>query len=333
MGDFAMDSIRSFHELSAEQQVNAGGKGSVLARLAQAGYPVPDGLLILPAAFSGDELLPEAWTGVQVHLDRMRRDDPDITFAVRSSAVGEDAARASFAGEFESVLDAATDEALWDAIHAVRRSRHSERVRAYSDAQGMAITHEMAVVVQRLVRSELSGVLFTADPVTGSHARMVGNMVHGLGEQLASGETSGQAFALARPRGRFSGPPELKRFARRLYRLASNLEEALGGALDIEWAVKGRQLYLLQARPITTLQGHNPTTGEWNDSLTGDYLWSNTNVSEAVPDVMTPSEAASYLKVSEEDVVAAINAKQLKAKKIGNSFRISREALDEYLKS
>ncbi len=53
----------------------------------------------------------------------------------------------------------------------------------------------------------------------------------------------------------------------------------------------------------------------------------------AVPDVMTPSEAASYLKVSEEDVMAAINAKQLKAKKIGNSFRISRGALDEYLKS
>ena len=53
----------------------------------------------------------------------------------------------------------------------------------------------------------------------------------------------------------------------------------------------------------------------------------------AVPDVMTPGEAASYLKVAEEDVVAAINAKQLKAKKIGNSFRISREALDEYLKS
>jgi excisionase family DNA binding protein len=53
----------------------------------------------------------------------------------------------------------------------------------------------------------------------------------------------------------------------------------------------------------------------------------------AVPDVMTPAEAATYLKVSEEDVVAAIGAKQLKAKKIGNSFRISREALDEYLKS
>jgi hypothetical protein len=250
---------------------------------------VPDGLLILPAAFSGDELLPEAWTAVQVHLDRMRRDDPDITVAVRSSAVSEDAARASFAREFESVLDAATDEAVRDAIHAVRRSRHSERVRAYSDAQGMAVTHEMAVVVQRLIRAEISGVLFTADPVTGSHTRMVGNLVHGLGEQLVSGETSGQAFALARPRGRYSGPPELKHLARPLYSLARRLEEALGEPQDIEWAVKGHKLYRLQARPITTLQGHNPTTGEWNDSLTGDYLWANTNVSEAIPDVMTPS--------------------------------------------
>jgi len=53
----------------------------------------------------------------------------------------------------------------------------------------------------------------------------------------------------------------------------------------------------------------------------------------AVPDVMTPAEAATYLRVSEEDVVAAISASQLKAKKIGNSYRISREALDEYLKS
>ena len=284
-----MDGIRSFHELSAEQQAYAGGKGRVLAWLFQAGYPVPDGLVIFPAAFSGDALSPEAWTAVQVRLNRMRQGDPGITFAVRSSAVSEDSVRASFAGGFESVLDLATDEAVREAIHTVRRSRHSERVRAYSEAQNLDQAHERAVVVQRLVRADVSGVLFTADPVTGSYARMPGHLVRGLGEPLVSGQTSGQAFALAQPRGRFSGPPELKRFARRLYKLASRLEEALGGPQDMEWAVEGRKLYLLQSRPITTLQGHNPATGEWNDSLTGDYLWSNTNVSEAVPDVMTPS--------------------------------------------
>jgi pyruvate,water dikinase len=118
---------------------------------------------------------------------------------------------------------------------------------------------------------------------------MPGHLVHGLGEQLVSGQTSGLAFCLARPQGKYSGPPELGRFARKLYRLASRLEATLGGPQDIEWAVEGRTLYVLQSRPITTLQGHNPATGEWNDSVTGDYLWSNANVSEAVPDVMTPS--------------------------------------------
>jgi excisionase family DNA binding protein len=70
-----------------------------------------------------------------------------------------------------------------------------------------------------------------------------------------------------------------------------------------------------------------------SDSLQKGMQSGKPGAAPGVPDVMTPGDAAAYLKVSEEDVVAAINAKQLKAKKIGNSFRISREALDEYLKS
>jgi excisionase family DNA binding protein len=70
-----------------------------------------------------------------------------------------------------------------------------------------------------------------------------------------------------------------------------------------------------------------------SDSLQKGMQSGGKAAAAAVPDVMTPGDAAAYLKVSEEDVVAAINAKQLKAKKIGNSYRISREALDEYLKS
>jgi pyruvate,water dikinase len=66
------------------------------------------------------------------------------------------------------------------------------------------------------------------------------------------------------------------------------LEKYLCSPQDIEWAIAGGRLYLLQSRPITTMQAHNPTTGEWNDSLTGDYLWTNANFGEAFPDVMTP---------------------------------------------
>ena len=286
--------VRAFDEMTVQEQALVGGKGGTLARLYQAGYPVPEGFVILPAAFQDDRLTPEAWPQVQAHLDHMRQKRNGMAaFAVRSSALSEDSAQASFAGEFETVLDVHTDEMIRAAIQAVRQSRWSERVQVYSEAKGIQAEHpdeghDLAVVVQRLVRADISGVLFTADPVSGSHTHMIGNFVFGFGEELVSGEAEPYTFTLARPKGRYEGPPELGRFARRLFKLALRLEEELGGPQDIEWAIAGRKLYLLQSRPITTLVGYNAATGEWNDSLTGDYLWSNTNLVEAVPDVMTP---------------------------------------------
>ena len=200
--------ISSFKKLTKEQVPFAGGKGRTLARLYQAGYRVPDGFVILPAAFADDDLTTEAWAQVQTQLARMRRDDRDGTFAVRSSALSEDSAQASFAGEFETVLDVRTDKDIRTAIGTVRRSRHSARVQAYSQAitfsaaQGLDETeHEIAVVVQRLIRAELSGVLFTADPVTGNRMQMVGNFVPGLGEKLVSGEANPHTFTLKSPEG------------------------------------------------------------------------------------------------------------------------------------
>ena len=282
-----MDMVQAFGELKEYQPI-AGGKGGTLARLYQAGYPVPDGFVILPTAFAGDKLTTEAWMQVRMHLARMRKRDKNIAFAVRSSAMSEDAAQASFAGEFETVLDVRSDEMLHDAIHTVRRSRHSERVRAYSEAKGIDTVHEIAVVVQQLVRADVSGVLFTADPLTGSRNEMTGNFVYGFGEELVSGEAEPYTFTLERPKGRYSGPPEPKRFARKLYTLARRLEKDLGCPQDIEWAVARDKVYVLQSRPITTLMGFNPVTGEFNDSLTGDYVWSCVNVGEAMSVVMTP---------------------------------------------
>jgi phosphohistidine swiveling domain-containing protein len=288
-----METVFAFDELPPERQASAGGKGSTLACLYQASYPVPNGLVILPTAFSGDELPPDtlsakAWAQVQAHLVRLRGDDPHAAFTVRSSALAEDSARASFAGEFETVLDVRSDEAVREAIGAVRRSRHAERVRAYARARGVETDLEMAVVVQRLVRANLSGVLFSADPVTGSRDQMSGNYVHGLSEALVSGQATPQEFSLSRPRGHYDGPAELKRFARRLFRLAKRLERDLGRPQDIEWAIAGGKVCLLQSRPITPLLGFDPLTGEYNDSRTGDYVWSCVNVGEALSVVMTP---------------------------------------------
>jgi phosphohistidine swiveling domain-containing protein len=281
--------IRAFRKLAREEEPCAGGKGRTLARLRRAGYPVPDGFIVLPAAFAGDDLTGEAWAQVQAHLARMRRDDRQGSFAVRSSALGEDAAQASFAGVFETVLDVRTDEQIQQAIHTVRRSRHSARAQAYSQAQGIEeAVHEMAIVVQRLIRADFSGVLFTADPVTGNLMQMAGNFVPGLGDKLVSGQANPQTFTLARPKGTYRGPPALDRVARDLYRTACRLEKQLAGPQDIEWAVAGRRLYILQSRPITTLRGYKPRTAEWNDSLRGSFLWSGTNLVENAPHVLTP---------------------------------------------
>lgn len=280
--------VRFFWDLTAEQALLAGGKGRALARLYQAGHHVPNGFVILTTAFDGDALKPAAWEQVRGALVELRAGQADRALAVRSSALSEDSAQASFAGEFETVLDVRDDDGLRRAIETVRRSRHASRVGAYSRAQGLGPAHDVAVVVQQLVRPDFSGVIFTADPVTGSRMAVVGNFVRGLGERLVAGEATASSFTLRRPRGDYEGPPELRPFARQLYRAALRIEHEFGAPQDLEWAIAGGRLALLQARPITTLRGHDLTTGEWNDSLTGDYLWTSANVGEAIPDVMTP---------------------------------------------
>lgn len=282
------NTVKNFKELTSEQQALAGGKGGRLARMYRAGYPVPEGFVVLPPAFQGEELNPEAWHQIQGYLSDMREKHKGALFAVRSSALSEDSTIASFAGEFETVLNAKTDEEIQEAIHTVFRSRGSERVRAYSSVQGMEQPHEIAVVVQLMVQSEISGVLFTADPITGSFVSMIGNYVHGLGEQLVSGEANAYDFKLTRPKGKYEGPDEFKRYGSKLYKLADKLEKELGKPQDIEWAVAGGKLYLLQSRPITTLLAGKLDTYEINYSLMGDELWTNTNVAEAIPDVYPP---------------------------------------------
>jgi pyruvate,water dikinase len=279
--------IVPFSELTSEQSVLAGGKGSTLAKLRQAGYPVPGGFVFLIDSFDGDELKPGLWEQAAAYLARMRKMHPGCRFAVRSSALAEDSAAASFAGEFDTVLDVAGDDEVRQAVATVHKSRHNARVQAYSKSQGLANEHDLAVVVQLLIPAKLSGVLFTADPLSGSRTHMVGNFVFGLGEKLVSGETSAEGFKLARPYGKYTGSPALKKFGRQLFKMADRLEKELGGPQDIEWAVADGKLFLLQSRPVTSLRAYNPATGERNDSFLADFVWSNGNGAEIQPGVVT----------------------------------------------
>ena len=189
--------VIGFGELSPKELATAGGKGGSLAKLYQAGYPVPDGFVILPSAFKGENLQPEAWQQVLINLNRFRQLNGKPAFAVRSSALREDSAYASFAGEFETVLDVHTDEAVRAAVYEVFKSRLSERVKAYSRAKGLEGEQRIAIVVQKMVRADISGILFTADPVSGSRGVMNGNFVFGFGEELVSGEVEPYIFAIS----------------------------------------------------------------------------------------------------------------------------------------
>lgn len=99
-----LDMIKSFKELTPELQSLAGGKGCMLSKMFQAGYPVPDGFVILPSAFNENNLNEDAWNKIKHYLKEIRKDNESVLFAVRSSALSEDSAQASFAGEFETVF-------------------------------------------------------------------------------------------------------------------------------------------------------------------------------------------------------------------------------------
>jgi pyruvate,water dikinase len=113
-----------------------------------------------------------------------------------------------------------------------------------------------------------------------------------MGDKLVSGQVSASTFTFERPGGAYHGPTELNRIAKSLHREAHNIENELGSPQDIEWAVTGGKLFILQARPITTLNGYNPVTADWNDSRKGNFLWSATNLMEACQEVLTPFTAS-----------------------------------------
>jgi len=271
----------------------AGGKGKSLARMKQEGvFPVPDGCVILSTAFTNGDLTGDAWIQVQKDLGRLRKGQT-VAFAVRSSALQEDSAQASFAGEFESVLNVTTDDEIRDAIRRVAGSAHSERVDSYSQVHGLQTgDHAVAVVIQTMVQPDYAGVLFTVDPLTGNFSKMSGNFVKGIGEQLVSGSVSAETFTFNRPAGVYTGLADLTSIAKPLYRAAAAIETLMGCPQDIEWAVKDGKVYILQARPITTLNGFDPANAVWNDSLKGEFLWSATNLMEASPEVLTPFTAS-----------------------------------------
>ncbi len=200
--------------------------------------------------------------------------------AVRSSACAEDSEAASFAGQQETYLHVRGGDDVRARIRDCWASFFSERALFYREQKGSLDDLGMAVVVQRMVEAEIAGVLFTCDPVRKRHDRMVVEAVLGLGEAVVSGQVTPDHYVLKRdgsirkaqvhtqpyaivalPQGgveeRELSPEEggVQKVADdvlvRLARIGDDLEQRLGAPQDIEWAVQGGEIFVLQARPVT----------------------------------------------------------------------------------
>ncbi len=269
-----MKYIFSFKDISEDVSTLCGGKGASLARLTKMGMPVPEGHVITANAF-GSGIIPEALAELETLLSGL---SDKCTYAVRSSAVSEDGENASFAGAFETVTNVKREDII-TAVKQVAASADSVRVKKYAESSGTD-SGGIAVVIQRFVKPEFAGVVFTADPISGSASVMMGNYVRGEGEALVSGEKNAEEFTFDAMKFSYTGNKEFERYAKELYKYCGKIRNGYGRPMDIEWAVSGGKVYILQARPITSLKRMDRDSFKVNGSLSGEYLLSKTNVGE-----------------------------------------------------
>jgi phosphohistidine swiveling domain-containing protein len=299
----------------------AGGKGAALDRLVALDARVPRTGVVTTSSYRAFEAQPEIASFVaglkasevpdpsEHDTQRLRVDEAFLSVAlpadvarevdaladeigggakvaVRSSATAEDLASASFAGQYESYLNVDRD-GVHDALRLVWASLWYPAPRAYRrfrDIDEVDLT--MAVVVMRMLDPTHAGVLFTVDPGGTADAVRL-EVVEGLGEQLVSGERTPDAHVIARA-GIVDAFAAISAPLADLAREAVRLEEALGGPQDIEFAVHDDELYLVQARPITTTVDEVRTDDGFDFSCGHETTYTTAGIAEMLPGVLLP---------------------------------------------
>ena len=317
---------------AATAEEKFGGKAASLARALGAGLPAPDGFAV------GWDAVDRAAAGDTASLDAVVAAfrTAGTPMAVRSSAVGEDSLDASFAGQHVSVLNVTTGEMLADALRTIHASAHAESALAYRRKMGVSGEPRIAVVLQRMVDSEVAGVLFTRNPIDGTDERVI-ESAWGLGESVVAGLVTPDRFRIARD-GRIvertAGrkdvrisfapdggtieepvPPEdIGRLSltdeqlRELHALATACEQFYGGPQDLEFAFAGGQLFLLQARPITRgVQPPGAKAVEAGDDLPASELSSKRFAGLALAALLAPLNS-TIIAVALPSIATAFDA-------------------------
>jgi len=290
-----MKYIYNLRSLPPEKQKTAGGKASSLSLMMQnLKMNIPAGYVITADGFRDGKLTDEAseeLNGIIAGLDRLK------TYAVRSSAIGEDSENNSFAGQYETLTDVMVPK-IRDAVKHVAQSAKSARVEEYK-AQNDETSEGIGVVIQEFVKPDFAGVIFTSDIITGKDDKIVGNYVHGEGEKLVSGSENAEEFRIGAIDKTFEGNSEIAPYAKTLRKYSLAIRSFYGLPMDIEWAVANHKVYILQARPITTLRRLDPENYNINGTRSGYKLLTKTNVGEIFMKPVSPMTFSVLEKIND----------------------------------
>ncbi|MFZ4631931.1 MAG: PEP/pyruvate-binding domain-containing protein [Patescibacteria group bacterium] len=323
--------LKKFSELSKNDASIAGGKGASLGEMTNAGIPVPSGFVILASTF--DKFLELAGVGANIDniFDKVNHQEINTVeqasreiqaiilnsnipeeieleiiaefkklntkyVAVRSSATAEDSSSAAWAGQLDSYLNT-NEENLLENVKKCWASLFTPRAIFYrfeKELQNQKIS--VAVVVQKMVDSEVSGIAFSVHPVTENYNQIIIEAGFGLGEAIVSGQITPDSYDIAKDNLKILNK-NIYTQERGIYRSKDNksndwvniqnrkgssqclsdeqilelskliiiIENNYGFPCDIEWAMEGGEFYIVQSRPITTLKNRSiPDRGKDN---------------------------------------------------------------------
>lgn len=265
-------------KLGETEGIEVGGKASGLSKLIQLGLPVAAGFV-----------LPGREADLEKAIRQIILELGDSPKAVRSSALEEDGEEASFAGQFETILNCQGQKEIIEAVSKCRISANESRVQAYSSHFDKTIESHIPIIIQNMIPAEKAGVLFTANPVNQRRDQWVINATSGLAEDLVAGKDSGEQYLLSENgkvinKGKLLSNEEISL----MYRQARIIHEHYGHPVDLEWAIDDSgQLTWLQARPVSTLSDVH--LNELDGGLfQKDEIFTRGNIGEMMPGPVTP---------------------------------------------
>ena len=294
-----MKYIKIFKEINKESAALVGGKGASLGEMLNTGFPIPNGFVLKSTAFieflkqlnasqtikeilskvdyNNEKQIDDASNKIQkIIIDAVIPDDiqkeiirvfDNLGFervAVRSSATSEDGAEHSWAGQFESYLNV-TKKDLLHKIKECFASFYTPRSVFYRYQNDLLNqNNSIAVVVQEMVQSEISGVAFSVHPVLNDKNQIVIEAVKGLGDNIVSGRVTPDTYIIQKQSLEINSKQLRQKKAllddaqiTELAGMISNIENHYGFPVDVEWAMEKGKFYITQSRPITTLKSND----------------------------------------------------------------------------